>query len=103
VAAVPDPEFAAGYAAAYLRVVRPMVTDRAEDITQDAFARALQRWRLLRTYEDPEAWARRVAVNLACSRLSRLRTASRHLLGGAAGHAAASQRPSTTSPMPTLT
>ena len=34
----------------------------AEEITQDAFARALVRWRRLRRYDRPGAWVRRVAI-----------------------------------------
>jgi hypothetical protein len=30
---------------------------QAEDVAQDAFASALLRWRVVRGYHDPEAWA----------------------------------------------
>lgn len=50
----------------------------AEDCVQDAFARALPRWGKVRRYEDPEAWVRHVAMNLARSRWrSHLRRRSR--------------------------
>jgi RNA polymerase sigma-70 factor (ECF subfamily) len=37
----------------------------AEDAVQEAFARALARWRRLRHYERPGAWLRLVTVRLA--------------------------------------
>jgi RNA polymerase sigma-70 factor (ECF subfamily) len=39
----------------------------AQDIAQEAFTRAVIRWEKLRTYDDPAAWVRRVAFNLASS------------------------------------
>jgi RNA polymerase sigma-70 factor (ECF subfamily) len=51
----------------------------AEDVVQDAFARAWQHWPKLRQYDDPVAWVRRVAWNLATSRLRRITTAARAL------------------------
>ncbi len=47
----------------------------AQDITQEAFARAWQRWDSIRSCDSPEAWVRRVATNLATSRFRRDRTA----------------------------
>jgi len=47
----------------------------AQDIAQEAFARAWQRWALVRDCDSPEAWVRRVATNLAASRWRRIRTA----------------------------
>ncbi len=47
----------------------------AQDVAQEAFARAWQRWDSVRACESPEAWVRRVATNLATSRLRRDRTA----------------------------
>ena len=46
----------------------------AQDVVQEAFCRALSRWRQISTYDDPAAWVRRVAWNLATSRWRRLRT-----------------------------
>ena len=37
----------------------------AEEIVQEAFTRASLRWAHLRDYDVPEAWVRRVAMNLA--------------------------------------
>jgi RNA polymerase sigma-70 factor (ECF subfamily) len=47
----------------------------AQDVVQEAFCRALQRWKHVSTYEDPVAWVRRVAWNLATSGWRRRRTA----------------------------
>jgi RNA polymerase sigma-70 factor (ECF subfamily) len=47
----------------------------AQDVVQEAFCRALARWRTVSTYDDPVAWVRRVAWNLAVSRWRRTRTA----------------------------
>jgi RNA polymerase sigma-70 factor, ECF subfamily len=47
----------------------------AQDIAQEAFARAWQRWRAVQACDSPEAWVRRVATNLATSRYRRDRTA----------------------------
>jgi len=46
----------------------------AQDVAQEAFCRALSRWGQISTYDDPAAWVRRVAWNLATSRWRRLRT-----------------------------
>lgn len=47
----------------------------AQDIAQEAFARAWQRWDSVRACDSPEAWVRRVATNLATSRFRRDKTA----------------------------
>jgi RNA polymerase sigma-70 factor (ECF subfamily) len=47
----------------------------AQDVVQEAFCRALPRWDRISRYDDPAAWVRRVAWNLATSRRRRLRTA----------------------------
>jgi RNA polymerase sigma-70 factor (ECF subfamily) len=39
----------------------------AEELTQDAFIEAHRRWDTIRTYDDPGAWVRKVAVNKARS------------------------------------
>ncbi|MGN9775044.1 SigE family RNA polymerase sigma factor [Micromonospora sp. H33] len=51
----------------------------AQDLTQEAFCRTLERWDRIGAYDDPSAFVRRVAWNLATSRLRRVRTAVRHL------------------------
>jgi len=73
-------DFDAFYGATARRVVRHAyaltgnIAD-AQDIAQEAFARAWQRWDSVRAYDSPEAWVRRVATNLATSRFRRDRTA----------------------------
>jgi RNA polymerase sigma-70 factor (ECF subfamily) len=47
----------------------------AQDVVQEAFCRALARWRTVSRYDDPVAWIRRVAWNLAVSKWRRARTA----------------------------
>ena len=54
----------------YQPVVRAMFVmtgDRAgaEDLAQEAFARCFHRWARVSAYERPDAWVRRVAINLA--------------------------------------
>jgi RNA polymerase sigma-70 factor (ECF subfamily) len=51
----------------------------AQDLAQEAFCRAWQRWKAVAAYEDPLAWIRRVAANLATSRWRRLGVTRRHL------------------------
>ncbi|MEV4511974.1 sigma-70 family RNA polymerase sigma factor [Dactylosporangium sp. NPDC049525] len=76
-----------GFAECYALQFRPIAAqlsvylgdlDEARDLTQEAFVRAWQRWDRISRYEEPAAWIRRVAWNLATSRLRRLRTALRH-------------------------
>jgi RNA polymerase sigma-70 factor (ECF subfamily) len=45
----------------------------AEDVVQEAMARASVRWQRLRDYDLPEAWVRRVAMNLAADQRRRVR------------------------------
>ena len=51
----------------------------SQDIAQEAFTRAVSRWERLRNYDDPGAWVRRVAFNLASSRWRRGRIAAAYL------------------------
>ena len=78
-----DGDFHDFYAANYGRTVALVTSllgdkSEAEDVAQEAFARALLRWSRLRTYDLPEAWIRRVALRLAtdsrrrAGRMSRL-------------------------------
>ena len=55
-----------------LRVVTGDLQE-AEDIVQEALARASLRWARLQAYDAPEAWVRRVALNLAADRARRAR------------------------------
>lgn len=81
-------DFAAFYEANYERLVVQLfaVTGNlqdAEDVVQEAFARACVRWQRLHAYDLPAAWVRRVAFHLA---LQGLRRARRTLgLGGRSG------------------
>lgn len=80
-----DEGFADFYAATYHATVAQVYTlvgvyADAEEVTQEAFARALQRWRQVSAYDLPAAWVRRVAVNLALNRLQRARRAARALV-----------------------
>jgi RNA polymerase sigma-70 factor, ECF subfamily len=73
-------DFAEFYGAAARRIVRHAYAltgnlADAQDVTQESFARAWQRWDKVREFDSPEAWVRRVATNLAVSRLRRARTA----------------------------
>ncbi len=74
------PSFDEFYASAAARIVRfgyALTGDLAEgqDIAQEAFARAWQRWPAVSECDSPEAWVRRVAANLAASRWRRIRAA----------------------------
>jgi RNA polymerase sigma-70 factor, ECF subfamily len=52
-----------------------VTTDRAEaeEAVQEAFARLWSRWPQISGYENPEAWVRRVALNIARKRWRRAR------------------------------
>lgn len=47
----------------------------AEEVAQEAYARAWPRWSKLQSYDDPGAWVRQVATRQAISRWRRARTA----------------------------
>jgi RNA polymerase sigma-70 factor (ECF subfamily) len=48
----------------------------AHEMVQEAICRAIPRWPAISGYDDPLAWVRRVAFNLAKSRWRRLRVAA---------------------------
>jgi RNA polymerase sigma-70 factor (ECF subfamily) len=80
-----DGSFEEFYEATYHRLLRQLVLvtgDRgdAEDLLQDAYGRAVVRWRRLRDYQAPEAWVRRVALRLATDRARRARRRTAALL-----------------------
>src|SRR5512139_820130 len=58
----------------------------AQDIAQEAFARAWQRWPRVSVYDNPVAWVRHVACNLAHTRWRRLRHAAAYLVRQRAPH-----------------
>jgi RNA polymerase sigma-70 factor (ECF subfamily) len=51
----------------------------AQDVVQEAFCRALTRWRRVSAMDEPGAWVRRVAWNLATSQWRRTLIAGRFL------------------------
>jgi RNA polymerase sigma-70 factor (ECF subfamily) len=74
--------FEAFYAAEYPSVVRLAAAlcgrrDLAEEVAQDAFLAAHQRWSSVGAYEQPGAWVRRVALNRSLSSLRRRATEAR--------------------------
>ena len=71
-------DFGGFYEANYGRtvaLVAAMVGSRheAEDVAQEAFARALTHWPRLRRYDLPEAWVRKVALRIAVDSGRRMR------------------------------
>jgi RNA polymerase sigma-70 factor, ECF subfamily len=58
-----------------LHVLYVMTGDLAEaqDVVQEAYARAWQRWAQVAEYDEPEAWVRTVAWRLAISRRRKAR------------------------------
>ena len=77
--------FAAFYAGSYRRLLGQLfaVTGdlaEAENVLQEAYARAFARWSRVGAYDLPEAWVRRVAINLAAMAERSLRRRARALL-----------------------
>lgn len=56
---------------------RPWV---AEELAQEAFLRAYRRWSTVGTYDRPDAWVRRVALNLTASWGRRLQAEARAMV-----------------------
>jgi RNA polymerase sigma-70 factor, ECF subfamily len=75
-------EFYRGAVGRLLGQLFPVTGDlhEAEEVVQEAFARAFIHWSRLRDYEVPEAWVRRVAMNLAAERARRLRRRARAIM-----------------------
>lgn len=72
-----ESEFTALYDARFAQLVGQLhafIGDAgdANDLVQEAFVRAWQRWATVGVYADPAAWVRRVAWNLALNRHRRL-------------------------------
>jgi RNA polymerase sigma-70 factor (ECF subfamily) len=74
-------EFYAGAVGRLVGQLFPVTGDlhEAEEVVQEAFTRAAARWQRLRDYDLPEAWVRRVAMNLAADRARNLRRQARAL------------------------
>jgi RNA polymerase sigma-70 factor, ECF subfamily len=68
-------EFYAGAVGRLVGQLFPVTGDlhEAEEVAQEAFTRAAARWSRLRDYDLPEAWVRRVAMNLVTDRGRSLR------------------------------
>ncbi|GAA2142910.1 RNA polymerase sigma factor [Glycomyces algeriensis] len=73
--------FYAANAAQITAQIRAYVGDlaEAEDLVAEAFCRALARWGAISAYDNPATWVRRVAWNLATSRLRRAAVLRRFL------------------------
>lgn len=79
-----DDEYTGFVQAEYPQVLRTaglMLGDRetALDVTQEAFARLYRHWRRASRYDRPDAYVRRIAVNLAISHLRRRRVQAKAL------------------------
>jgi RNA polymerase sigma-70 factor (ECF subfamily) len=77
-------DFEEFYAANYGKITAlaaAVLGDRheADDVAQEAFARALARWPRVSGYELPEAWVRQVAMRLAIDSTRRLRRMLRNM------------------------
>ena len=72
-------DFYAATAPSTVRALDAMTGDLAEaqDVVQEAHARAWQRWGSVGRYDVPEAWVRTVAWRLAVSRARRARVGVR--------------------------
>lgn len=73
-------DFDAFYRASADRLTRQLYAltgdvGEAQDVVQEAFVRAWERWGKVSTYEDPESWVRGVAWRLAISRFRKARNA----------------------------
>ncbi|WP_230687114.1 SigE family RNA polymerase sigma factor [Catellatospora vulcania] len=71
-------EFAEFYSASFQKLAAALYVytgdlAEAQDVVQEAMIRALARWSTVSTYDEPAAWVRRVAWNLATSRWRRVR------------------------------
>jgi RNA polymerase sigma-70 factor (ECF subfamily) len=80
-----DDSFATFYAASYQRLLGQLFAitgnlAEAENVLQEAYVRAFARWAQVHAYDRPEAWVRRVALNLAAMAARRLRRRAAALL-----------------------
>ena len=82
---VSDDSFASFYTGSYHRLLGQLFAAtgdlaEAENLLQEAYARAFVRWSRVCAYDLPEAWVRRVALNLAGMAAKRLRRRAAALL-----------------------
>ncbi|MDQ1681070.1 MAG: hypothetical protein QOI42_1929 [Frankiaceae bacterium] len=94
-----DADFEALYVTSFPRVVAQLAPlagsiAEAEDLVQEAFARAYTRWSQVQDYDNPEAWVRTVASRLAISRWRRAKVAAAALVK--MGHSHTEDRSSAT-------
>jgi len=73
-----DRDFAALYQARFVDLTAQLYAFtgdalETQDLVQEAFIRAWKRWDRISRYDDPGAWVRRVAWNLAMTRHKRLK------------------------------
>ena len=71
------PRFDVVYAHHYDRVLRVVYAlcgdwQAAEEATQEAFIKAMRRWDTVGGHDQPDAWIRKVAINMTRSRFRRL-------------------------------
>ncbi len=76
---LPPPDYEAFFAAQHAPLARlayALTGSRhdAQDLAQEALVRSFEHWSTVGSYVSPEAWARRVLVNLVYSRTRRRRT-----------------------------
>ena len=82
--ALSTPDFEAWYAENHARLAATLAVssgdlDLARECTDEAFARALERWQRVRAMDQPEGWVYRVALN-DLRRRARRRSVERSLL-----------------------
>jgi RNA polymerase sigma-70 factor, ECF subfamily len=83
VTSLPDltPSFESFFRANHPRVVALVTAlcgrSAAEDVAQEAFVRAHRNWGVVADYDRPDAWVRRVAINIAVSTGRRRSTEAR--------------------------
>jgi RNA polymerase sigma-70 factor (ECF subfamily) len=80
----PDSEFAEFYQEYWPRLVAALHTvvpegDDAEDVAQEAFARAYRDWSRVRSHDNPEGWLFITGYRLAVSLRRRARVRRRHV------------------------
>lgn len=75
---MPTTNFTDLYVSSFARLVGQVTVvtadrEAAEEAVQEAFGRLWKRWESLSDYDRPEAWVRRVAINVAISHWRRVR------------------------------